>query len=109
MYEPEDKGQLIDLAEGTKKSRSSSSQSDASESSTDSIVRYNVFFISFENKTFGDVCLCVGYSEKIFTLVYERKSLESKISTHICQPYFLVRSTTLKKISDAHTFHKCFS
>lgn len=39
VYEAEGKGQLIDLAEGTKKSRSSSSQSDASESSTDSIVR----------------------------------------------------------------------
>lgn len=58
VYEPEDKGQLIDLAEGTKKSRSSSSQSDASESSTDSIVRYNVFFIPLKTKLLG-MFVCV--------------------------------------------------
>ncbi|XP_022313821.2 tyrosine-protein phosphatase non-receptor type 13-like isoform X2 [Crassostrea virginica] len=39
VFEGEDKGRLIDLAGIMKRSRSSSSQSDASESSTDSIVR----------------------------------------------------------------------
>ena len=47
VYEGEDKGPLIDLAGVMKRSRSSSSQSDASESSTDSIVRlgYSKFYI----------------------------------------------------------------
>ena len=47
VFEGEDKGRLIDLAGVMKRSRSSSSQSDASESSTDSIVRlgYSNFYI----------------------------------------------------------------
>ena len=47
VFGGEDKGRLIDLAGIMKRSRSSSSQSDASESSTDSIVRlgYSKFYI----------------------------------------------------------------